>query len=120
MLQNGLSGDRRPKTRAAIHEIAPTAALVRVYPERRSVTHIFESDFYRMFIDRRTEKQVAYVIRRDFGKVADWRLAHDFYVPTGTLFLTPEPREIGYVPEDDRSFGLSPARRIATDGGERS
>ncbi|WP_435861814.1 hypothetical protein [Streptomyces rubiginosohelvolus] len=118
MLQNSPSGFRRTNISAAIREIAPTAALVRVYPERRSVTHLFESDFYRMLIDRRTEEEVARMVRRGFGKVADWRLAHDFYLPTETLYLTPEPHQHGYVPEDDHSFGLSSHRRIAIVGGE--
>lgn len=119
MLQNSPSGFRRANISAAIREIAPTAALVRVYPERRSVTHLFESDFYRMLVDRRTEEEVARMVRRGFGNAADWRLAHDFYVPTETLYLTPEPDQNGYVPEDDHSFGLSLHRRIAMLGGER-
>ncbi|MER5929755.1 hypothetical protein [Streptomyces sp. NPDC002054] len=90
---------------------------MRVYPER-AVTHLFESDFYRMLIDRRTEEEVARMVRREFGKVADWRLAHDFYLPTETLYLTPEPHQNGYIPEDDHSFGLSLHRRIAIVGGE--
>ncbi len=102
----------------AIREIAPTAALARVYPERRSVTHLFESDFYRMLIDGRTEERVGHMIRRNFGEVADWRRAHDFYIPTGTLYLTPEPHQNGYVPEDDHSFGLARIRRIAIVGGD--
>ncbi|MFI2228212.1 hypothetical protein, partial [Streptomyces fradiae] len=89
------------------------AVLVRVYPERQSVTHLFESDFYRMLIDRRSGEMVARMIRRKFGDAADWRRTHDFYLPTGTLYLTPEPHQNGYVPEDDHSFGLSLARRIA-------
>lgn len=119
MLQNSPSGFRRGDISAAIREIAPTAALVRVYPERRSVTHLFESDFYLMLIDRRTEEEVARIVRRRFDKVADWRRAHDFYLPTETLYLTPEPHQNGYIPEDDHSFGLSLHRRIAIVGGER-
>lgn len=118
MPQNSSSGFRRANISAAIREIAPTTALVRVYPERRSVTHLFESDFYRMLIDRRTEEEVASIVRRRFGKIADWRLAHDFYLPTETLYLTPEPHQNGYVPEDDHSFGLALHRRIAIVGGE--
>ncbi|MFF4500377.1 hypothetical protein [Streptomyces sp. NPDC001401] len=97
----------------AIQEIAPMAVLARVYPEHRSVTHLFESDFYRMLIDRRTEERVAHMIRLHFGNSADWRHAHDFHLPTGALYLTPEPHQNGYIPEDDHSFGLSLARRIA-------
>lgn len=119
MLQKNLSGLRPTNTCAEIREIAPTAALVRVYPVRRSVTHLFESDFYRMLIDRKTEEEVARMIRHAFGKAADWRLAHDFYLPTETLYLTPEPHQNGYIPEDDHSFGLSLHRRIAIAGGER-
>ncbi|MFJ2818491.1 hypothetical protein [Streptomyces sp. NPDC087294] len=119
MLQNDPAGSPRPDIGAAIREIAPTAMLVRVYPERRSATHLFESDFYRILTDRRTEEKAARTVRSGFGKLADWRLAHDFYVPTRTLYLTPEPHQIGYIPEDDLSFGLSPVRRIAIDGGGR-
>ncbi|MBT2394702.1 hypothetical protein [Streptomyces sp. ISL-100] len=119
MLQNSPSGFQRTATSAEIREIAPTAVLVRVYPVRRSVTHLFESDFYRMLIDRRTEEEVARMVRRGFGRIADWRRAHDFYLPTETLYLTPEPHQNGYVPEDDQSFGLSLSRRIAIGSGER-
>lgn len=119
MLHNKSAGLRPTDICAAIREIAPTAALVRVYPLNRSVTHLFESDFYRMLIDRRSEEEVARVIRRGFGKLADWRYAHDFYLPTETLYLTPEPHQNGYIPEDDHSFGLSHHRRIAIAGGER-
>ncbi|MFB7651539.1 MULTISPECIES: hypothetical protein [unclassified Streptomyces] len=116
MLQNNPSGYRRANISAAIREIAPTTLLVRVYPEHRSVTHLFESGFYRMLIDRKTEEEVARMVRRGFDKVADWHLAHDFYLPTETLYLTPEPHQNGYVPEDDHSFGLSRHRRIAIGG----
>ncbi|MEU5546981.1 hypothetical protein AB0G85_32060 [Streptomyces sioyaensis] len=90
MLQNSPSGFLHPNISAAIREIAPTAVLVRVYPERRSATPFFESDFYRMLIDRRTEEEAACKVRRSFGKATDRRLAH----------------------------GLSPRRRIAIVGGE--
>ncbi|MFG2671615.1 hypothetical protein [Streptomyces sp. NPDC048445] len=119
MLQNNPSGLRPTNMCAAIREIAPSTVLVRVYPQSRSITHLFESDFYRMFTDRRTEEEVARVIKRGFGKIADWRYAHDFYLPTATLYLTPEPHQNGYIPEDDSSFGLSGHRRIAIAGGER-
>ncbi|MEU1484538.1 hypothetical protein [Streptomyces sp. NPDC005752] len=118
MLQNNPSGFRRRTISAEIREIAPTAVLVRVYPVRRSVTHLFESDFYRMLIDRRTEEEVARMVRRGFGRAADWRRAHHFYLPTETLYLTPEPYQNGYVPEDDQSFGLSLSSRIAVDDGD--
>ncbi|WP_159391232.1 hypothetical protein [Streptomyces viridochromogenes] len=116
MSQNNPAASACANLSAAIREVAPTAVLARVYPERRSVTHLFESDFYRMLIDRRTEERVAHMIRRNFGDSADWRRAHDFYLPTGTLYLTPEPHQIGYIPEDDHSFGLALVRRIAMDG----
>ncbi len=118
MSQNAPAASACANLDAAIREIAPTMVLARVYPERRSVTHLFESDFYRMLIDRRIEERVAHLIRKHFGSTADWRRAHDFYLPTGTLYLTPEPHQNGYIPEDDHSFGLSITRRIAiTDGG---
>ncbi|MFD4986489.1 hypothetical protein [Streptomyces sp. NPDC058374] len=118
MLQNSHS-EFQPRTISAeIRQIAPTAVLVRVYPVRRSVTHLFGSDFYRILIDRRTEEEVARLVRRGFGKAADWRLTHDFHLPTETLYLTPEPHQNGYVPEDDQSFGLSLSRRIAVGDGE--
>jgi hypothetical protein len=113
MSQNTPAASACANLNAAIREIAPPAVLARVYPERRSVTHLFESDFCRMLIDRRAEERVAGMIRRHFGNAADWRLAHDFYLPTGTLYLTPEPHQNGYIPEDDQSFGLALARRIA-------
>ncbi|MEV7090146.1 hypothetical protein AB0O07_30400 [Streptomyces sp. NPDC093085] len=118
MHQNNPSGFRRENITAAIQEITPTVALVRIYPVRRPVTHLFESDFYRMLIDRTAEEEVARIVRRSFGNSADWRLAHDFYLPTETLYLTPEPHQNGYIPEDDRSFGLSLSRRVAEFGGE--
>ncbi|WP_434592603.1 hypothetical protein [Streptomyces sp. A5-4] len=118
MLQNSPTGFQRTAIGAEIREIAPTAVLVRVYPVRRSVTHLFESDFYRMLIDRRTEEEVARMVRRGFGRTADWRRAHDFFLPTETLYLTPEPHQNGYVPEDDQSFGLSLSRRIAIGDGD--
>ncbi|MDX2531598.1 hypothetical protein [Streptomyces scabiei] len=118
MSQNTPAASACANLDAAIREIAPTTILARVYPERRTVTHLFESDFYRMLIDRRAEERVAHLIRKHFGSAADWRRAHDFYLPTGTLYLTPEPHQNGYIPEDDHSFGLSIARRIAiADGG---
>ncbi|GAA2241866.1 hypothetical protein GCM10010232_31170 [Streptomyces amakusaensis] len=97
----------------AIGEISPSAILVRIFPARRGTTHLFEPDFHRTFLDRKVEAGVARLVRRTFGNVADWRLAHDFYLPTGELYLTPDPTQKGYIPEDDQSFGLAPARRIA-------
>ncbi|MBT2405564.1 MULTISPECIES: hypothetical protein [unclassified Streptomyces] len=117
MLQNDSAASPCLNLGDAIREIAPTAVLARVFPERRAVTHLFESDFYRMLIDRQTEERVARMIRRNFGDAADWRRAHDFYLPTGTLHLAPEPHQNGYVPEDDHSFGLALTRRIAISDG---
>ncbi|MFI6372398.1 hypothetical protein [Streptomyces sp. NPDC050546] len=113
MFQDDASASSCTNLSTAIRNIAPTAVLVRVYPERRSVTHLFEPDFYRILVDRRTERMAAGMIRRKFCNTADWRIAHDFHLPTGTLYLTPEPHQNGYIPEDDHSFGLSPVRRIA-------
>lgn len=118
MFQNDPTGSRCPNLGASIREIAPTAVLVRVYPERRGVTHIFGSDFYPMLIDRRTEEKLARMVRRSFSEAADWRRAHDFHIPTGALYLTPEPNQNGYVPEDDQSFGLAPFRCIAIANGD--
>lgn len=117
MLQNTPAPSPWANLGDAIREIAPTAVLARVYPERRAVTHLYESDFYRILIGRQTEESVAHMIRVSFGDAADWRRAHDFYLPTGTLYLTPEPYQNGFVPEDDHSFGLALARRIAISDG---
>ncbi|MEV3853080.1 hypothetical protein AB0J38_01995 [Streptomyces sp. NPDC050095] len=117
MFQNDPAASPCLDLSAAIRELAPTAVLARVHPERRDVTHIFEEDFYRLLIDRQTEDRVARLIRRTFGDIPDWRRAHDFYLPTGALYLTPEPSQRGFVPEDDLSFGLAPARRIAMPDG---
>ncbi|WP_143076570.1 hypothetical protein [Streptomyces sp. MUSC 14] len=113
MFQNDLASSPCANLGDAIREIAPTAALVRVYSERCAVTQLFESDFYRMLIDRRIEKEAARLIMCHFGDAADWRLSHDFHLPTGALYLTPEPYQIGYIPEDDHSFGLVRSRLIA-------
>ncbi|MCZ4118089.1 hypothetical protein [Streptomyces sp. H39-S7] len=118
MIQNDPAGSRCINLGASIREIVPTAVLVRVYPERRSVTHLFGSDFFPMPIDRQTEVKVAQMVRRHFGEAADWRRSHDFHIPTGALYLTPEPNQNGYIPEDDYSFGLSPFRCIAIANGD--
>ncbi|MGW1123840.1 hypothetical protein [Streptomyces sp. NPDC002526] len=115
---NNSFSSRRKTVGAEIREITPTAVLVRVYPLSWPVTQLFESDFCRMLIDRKTEEEVARIVRRGFGEAADWRRAHDFYLPTETLYLTPEPHEKGYVPEDDHSFGLSASRCIAIGCGD--
>ncbi|MBD0688484.1 hypothetical protein [Streptomyces sp. CBMA123] len=113
MPQNDLTASTRKSLGEAIGDIARTAVLVRIFPERRAATYLFELDFHRMFLGRNAEEDAARLIRRTFGNVADWRLAHDFYRPTGELYLTPEPHQDGYIPEDDQSFGLAPTRIIA-------
>jgi hypothetical protein len=106
--------------RNAIHSLAPTAVLIRIYPEGRAVTHIFAADFYRALIGRETRMMVAHMVRHKFGNAPDWRRAHDFNLPTGGLYLTPEPYQKGYIPEDDMTFGLAPARLISIgDGNDR-
>ncbi|NDZ76965.1 hypothetical protein G3I19_00195 [Streptomyces sp. SID10853] len=117
MISNDPAASRRMNISDAIREMAPTAILVRVYPKRQGVTLLFESDFYQMLIDHQVEERVACLIRQEFGAAADWRRAHDFYLPSGALYLTPEPYQNGYVPEDDRSFGIALARRIAISDG---
>ena len=112
MPQNNHVSNPRTDIRNAILAVAPTAALVRIYPERRAVTQVFEADFNRALIERETERALAHMVRQKFGDAADWRRAHDFYLPTGLLYLTPEPYQNGYVPEDDLTFGLAPARLI--------
>ncbi|MGW8329425.1 hypothetical protein ACWGLE_16125 [Streptomyces sp. NPDC055897] len=103
-----------------VRALTPTAVLVRILPVSRAVTYIFEGDFWRLIVDRAIERQVTRMIRQHFASVADWRYAHDFHVPSGRLYLTPEPAQKGYVPEDDSSFGMSPTRYVATaDGGAR-
>ncbi|MBD0689401.1 hypothetical protein [Streptomyces sp. CBMA123] len=112
MSQNNLTSSTRECLGGAIREIAPTAVLVRLFPEPRAATYLFDPDFYRRSLDRKVEEGVARLIRRTFDG-ADWRLAHDLYLPTGELYITPDPRQTGYIPEDDLSFGLAPARLVA-------
>lgn len=97
----------------AVRKVSPPAVLVRIFPDSRAVTHLFGSKFCRLYVGHPAEEKVKRLIKRSFGNVADWRLAHDFYVPAGALYLTPEPWQNGYVPEDDRSFGLATKRLIA-------
>ncbi|GAB2787919.1 hypothetical protein GCM10027091_20660 [Streptomyces daliensis] len=97
----------------SICAIAPFAVLVRVYPVRQAVTHVFAADFQRVSVERRSANQIAWLTRKRFSQVADWRRAHDLHLPTGSLYRTPEPYQAGYVPEDDFTFGLTPARYIA-------
>ncbi|MGX2994875.1 hypothetical protein JNUCC64_11345 [Streptomyces sp. JNUCC 64] len=117
MPQNDPKASARNSLGEAIENISPSTILVRIFPARRGTTYLFGSDFHRTFLDRELEAGAARLVRRAFGDVADWRLPHDFYLPTGELYLTPEPTQTGYVPEDDQSFGLAPARRIAILGG---
>ncbi len=119
MPQNRISGFDAASISAAIREIESTVVLVRVHPARPPVTHLFGEDFYRMLIDRRAKDEATRIVRCGFGELVNWRRAHDFHVPTETLYLTPEPHESGYIPEDDHTFGLSPRRRITIPGGER-
>lgn len=98
----------------SIRIIAPTAILVRLYPVRQAVTYFFEGDFHLLLLGQEAGEKAARLIRRNFGGNADWRRTHDFYLPTGRLYLTPEPNQKGYVPEDDFSFGLMPSRLIST------
>jgi hypothetical protein len=117
MPQNNRVSDPSADLRNAIHTVASMAVLVRVYPKRRAVTHVFESSFYRTIIARETEGKRDYIIRQRFGNITDWRLAHDFYLPTGALYLTPEPYHERYVPEGDLTFGITPARLIVIGNG---
>lgn len=117
MSQKNCSAPTRRILGEEIRKVAPTAVLVRIFPVRRGFTYLFEPDFYRVFLDHRTEENMARLVRRTFGNLADWRIAHDFYLPTGDLYLTPEPHQKGYIPEDDQTFGLVPARRISISNG---
>lgn len=104
----------------SIRNLAPTTALVRVFPLPRAVTHFYGADFERVYVDPDVERPATRLIRQHFASVADWRRAHDFHVPTGRLYRTPGPVQIGYVPEDDKSFGMSFTRYVsAADGGAR-
>ncbi|MFD5553790.1 hypothetical protein ACFWIA_08110 [Streptomyces sp. NPDC127068] len=118
MSQKKLTPSARKSLGEEIGKMAPTAVLVRILPSRRGSIYLFEEHFYRIFLDRKTEEEVARRVRRFFGGLADWRLAHDFYLPANELYLTPEPHQKGYIPEDDQSFGLVPARRIAISNGK--
>lgn len=106
-----------PDLRNEIGALTPSVVLVRVFPASRAVTHFFMSDFCRLFVNQDVERQVTRLIRHAFAQVADWRWAHDFHVPSGNLYLTPEPYQKGYVPEDDCSFGMSAHRLIAAPSG---
>ncbi|MFD6417010.1 hypothetical protein [Streptomyces sp. NPDC060194] len=119
MSRNDSMASPCPNLSIAIREKVPTAILARVYPKRRSVTQMFDMDFELILTSRQVEADVAGMIRRGFGDAADWRLAHDFHLPTATLYLSPEPHQNGYVPEDDRTFGLATVHRVATYDGNR-
>ncbi|UNZ18169.1 hypothetical protein [Streptomyces sp. 891-h] len=105
-----------PHLSDAIRIFAPSAELARVYPRSRGVMHLFSSDFRRVHIEQSSAAVVAHLVRDHFSSFVDWRRAHDFHLPTGTLYLTPEPQQQGYVPEDDFTFGLNPFRRIEISG----
>jgi len=98
----------------AVLDLAPAAALVRIFPESPPVTHIFGSDYFRLMVEREVEVEATRLVREHFASVADWRLAHDYHVPTGRLYRTPEPERVGFVPEDDFTFGLKPYRYVAS------
>lgn len=97
---------------AEILKISPMAVLVRVYPERRRITHLFAANFLRVPLDRTLEERAGRLVRNAYGDAPDWGFPHDFHVPTGILYLTPDPHRTGYIPQEDHSFGMSPARRI--------
>jgi WhiB family transcriptional regulator, redox-sensing transcriptional regulator len=97
---------------AAIHAVAPAAVLARVYPKWQAVAHVFQDDFHRALIGWKNEMAVAHLVRQKFADVADWRSPHDFHLPTGRLYIAPGPTQTGFVPEDDLTFGLAPARFI--------
>ncbi|GAA2929362.1 hypothetical protein GCM10010524_66450 [Streptomyces mexicanus] len=104
----------------AIRSLAPTAALIRILPDKGTVTHLYDDEFFQLLTGRETELEVTRLVRRHFADVADWRRSHDFHVPTGNLYRSPEAFQNGYVPEDDQSFGMTRQRFVASaDGGDR-
>ncbi|MFB6533055.1 hypothetical protein [Streptomyces noursei] len=100
-----------------IKALAPAVALVRIFPPARAVTHFYGDEFIRVWVGSDIEREVTRVIKRHFTDVADWRSAHDFQISTGHLYLTPEPYQRGYVPEDDGTFGTTLHRMVAVAGG---
>ncbi|MET8980933.1 hypothetical protein ABZX85_35560 [Streptomyces sp. NPDC004539] len=80
--------------------------------------HFYGADFFMLLVSRDLEDQAARLVRQHFDDAVDWRLPHDFHVPTNRLYLTPHPERVGYVPEDDRSFGLLEERYVATAHGD--
>lgn len=113
MPQNFPASGPSADLRKAINAVSPAVVLARIYPERRAVTHLFGGNFQRLLAGQTVELAVAHMVRQKFGDAIDWRHAHDFYLPTSKLYLTPEPHRKGYVPEDDLTFGLAPAQLIA-------
>ncbi len=97
-----------------VRSMIPGCVLVRIFPKQRSLTHFYTGEFSRILASREQEFHVAQLVRRHFGNNPDWRHAHDFHVPTGGLYLTPHPTRVGYIPEDDFSFGISMVRFVAT------
>lgn len=97
-----------------IRELAPSATLIRVFPRQAGITYFYASDYCRISVQREAENEAARLIRSWFSHAADWRRAHDFHIPTGGLYRTPEPFQRGYIPEDDQSFGMTPHRHITT------
>lgn len=100
----------------AIRILAPTTALIRIFPPDRAVTHFFDDTFFQLLIESDVKREATWLIRQRFDNVADWRNAHDFHIPSQCLYRTPEPFQKGYVPEDDMSFGMTPHRLVALAG----
>ncbi|QHC26355.1 hypothetical protein [Streptomyces sp. GS7] len=106
-----------PMLVGTIGALVPTTALVRIFPPARAVTHFYCDEFLRVWVRPDVEREVTRRIKKHFTGIADWRHAHDFHVSTGRLYLTPEPYQRGYVPEDDGTFGTDPQRLVAVAGG---
>ncbi|GAA3162210.1 hypothetical protein GCM10017688_05520 [Streptomyces ramulosus] len=98
-------------------DLVPESALVRIFPRARAVTHFYDSKFLLVRTHRGIERKITRLIRQSFSSCADWRRVHDFHVASGCLYLAPEIYQRGYVPEDDKTFGLTSSRLIATSAG---
>lgn len=94
--------DSRESLRSAICAVAQDAVLVRIYSKRRAVTHVFEHNYCRALIGWENEMAIAHMVCQNFGSAIDWRWTYDFHLPTGRLYLSPEPTQLGYVPEESR------------------
>lgn len=109
----------RASLRDRILSLAPSAALIRIVPTygtAETITRLYGCDFYSLLTDRETGQEVSRLIRTHFPS-ADWRDPHDFHVGTASLYLTPDPTRLGFVPEDDQTFGLADSRFVARLGG---